>query len=74
MTSDRNAKENFAQWNYKADAGTVHIGPMAQDFHADFGVGPDDRHVATLDTECENAELTKQNEEILQRLRALEAK
>lgn len=66
-TSDRNAKENFAavdpqavlarvaampvsRWNFKADA-TPHIGPMAQDFHAAFGVGPDDKHIATVDAD-----------------------
>lgn len=36
-------------WNYKADAATRHIGPMAQDFYSAFGVGPDDRHIAVVD-------------------------
>src|SRR5262249_47287609 len=39
----------ISQWNFKADAGTTHIGPMAQDFYAAFGVGPDDKHIATVD-------------------------
>jgi hypothetical protein len=39
-------------WNYKAQAPTVrHIGPMAQDFHAAFGVGEDDRHISTVDAD-----------------------
>ncbi len=40
-----------SQWNYKDDAGARHIGPMAQDFHAAFGVGPDDKHIATVDAD-----------------------
>jgi len=41
----------LSEWNYKADTATRHIGPMAQDFHAAFGVGPDDRHIATVDAD-----------------------
>ena len=64
-TSDRNLKEKFApvdslkvlarvanlpitSWNFKNDS-TRHIGPMAQDFYATFNVGPDDKHIATVD-------------------------
>jgi hypothetical protein len=28
-----------------------YIGPMAQDFHAAFGLGYDDKHISTLDTD-----------------------
>jgi hypothetical protein len=38
-------------WNFKTDAGTRHIGPMAQDFHSAFNVGTDDKHIATVDEE-----------------------
>lgn len=39
-------------WNYKDDnEKTRHIGPMAQDFYAAFGVGADDRHIATVDAD-----------------------
>jgi hypothetical protein len=38
-----------SRWNYKNDPGTAHIGPMAQDFYAAFGVGPDDKHITTVD-------------------------
>jgi hypothetical protein len=41
----------IAEWNFKADPGTRHVGPMAQDFHAAFGVGPDDKHIATVDAD-----------------------
>ena len=39
------------EWNYKTDSGAVqHIGPMAQDFHAAFGLdGADDRHISVVD-------------------------
>ena len=63
--SDVNRKENFGAvdgadvlarlaevpvttWNYKGDA-VKHVGPMAQDFHAAFEVGEDERHIASLD-------------------------
>jgi hypothetical protein len=40
----------IATWNRKTDDPSVrHIGPMAQDFAAIFGLGDDDRHIAVLD-------------------------
>jgi hypothetical protein len=37
-------------WNSTSDDASVrHIGPMAQDFAALFGVGADDRHIHPLD-------------------------
>jgi len=36
-------------WNYKHDPDRRYIGPMAQDFHAGFGLGHDDKHLTTLD-------------------------
>jgi hypothetical protein len=37
-------------WSYKAQPGDKHIGPVAQDFHAAFGLnGTDDKHIATVD-------------------------
>ncbi|MBL9126240.1 MAG: tail fiber domain-containing protein [Verrucomicrobiales bacterium] len=41
----------IATWNYKQDPDVRHVGPMAQDFHAAFGVGPDDKHIATVDAD-----------------------
>jgi len=39
-------------WRYRAQHGDyLHIGPMAQDFHAAFGVGPDERHISTVDAD-----------------------
>lgn len=37
-------------WNYKTDDPSIrHIGPMAQDFAAAFGVGEDDKHIHSVD-------------------------
>jgi hypothetical protein len=41
----------LATWNYKTDPSTQHMGPVAQDFHAAFGVGPYDKHIATVDAD-----------------------
>ena len=39
-------------WNYKTqDPSIRHIGPTAQDFHAAFGVGPDDKKITTIDAD-----------------------
>jgi hypothetical protein len=38
-------------WNYTHDPNRRYIGPMAQDFHAAFGLGADDKHISTLDTD-----------------------
>ncbi len=63
--SDRNAKRDItevdpqavlekvaalpiATWRYK-QADELHMGPMAQDFSAAFGLGPDDKHIALTD-------------------------
>jgi hypothetical protein len=38
-----------SRWNYKQDTRSEHIGPMAQDFYAAFKVGPDEKHITTID-------------------------
>ncbi len=46
----RVARLPIETWNYRGqDPPIRHIGPMAQDFAAAFGVGPDDRHIDLLD-------------------------
>ena len=64
-SSDRTVKERFEavdprevlalvatlpieRWSYKGEP-VRHLGPMAQDFAAAFGLGADDRHIFTLD-------------------------
>lgn len=39
----------IAEWNYIGDSGNRHIGPMAEDFHASFGLGSDAEHIAPKD-------------------------
>lgn len=41
----------LTRWNYKTSPGVEHIGPMAQDFQAAFGLGADDKHIATVDAD-----------------------
>ncbi len=42
----------IATWNYKAqDESIRHIGPMAQDFSAAFGVGEKETMITTLDAD-----------------------
>jgi hypothetical protein len=42
----------ITSWNYKNQNPSIrHIGPMAQDFYAAFGVGQDDTHISTLDAD-----------------------
>ena len=36
-------------WNYKSDPSSEHLGPVAQDFHANFGLGRDCTSIATVD-------------------------
>jgi hypothetical protein len=48
----RLAEVPIQTWNYKAeDPADRHLGPVAQDFHAAFGLGQDDQHISTIDAE-----------------------
>ncbi len=39
-------------WSYKSQKESIrHIGPMAQDFYAAFGLGEDDKHISTIDAD-----------------------
>ena len=77
------------EWNYKDDAvDKKHIGPMAQDFHAAFGLdGADEKHISVVDEggvalaaiqglnqklEIENAKLQQQNDSLARRLDELQ--
>lgn len=39
----------ITRWAYKADPSAEHIGPVAQDFRAAFGLGSDDKSIAMVD-------------------------
>jgi hypothetical protein len=80
---DKVASLPIARWSYKTERGVRHVGPMAQDFYAAFGVGEDDKHITSIDEDgvalaaikalhAENAQLRAQQEMMereLQRLR-----
>ncbi|HOW97781.1 MAG TPA: tail fiber domain-containing protein [Kiritimatiellia bacterium] len=40
-----------ATWNFKDDTSGTHLGPMAQDFHAAFGLGNTERGIFTVDAD-----------------------
>ena len=42
---------SITRWHYTNDPATPHLGAVAQDFHAAFAVGPDDKHIATVDAD-----------------------
>jgi hypothetical protein len=46
---DKVAALPVAEWSYTSERGVRHLGPMAQDFYAAFGVGEDDRHITAID-------------------------
>jgi hypothetical protein len=42
----------LATWNYRSqDKSIRHLGPMAQDFHAAFQLGEDEKHITTVDAD-----------------------
>ncbi|NBC96009.1 MAG: hypothetical protein GVY27_06610 [Deinococcus-Thermus bacterium] len=46
------AQVPMATWRYAGDeAGATHLGPMAEDFHAVFGLGADPARIATIDAD-----------------------
>ncbi|MDI6804430.1 MAG: tail fiber domain-containing protein [Bacteroidota bacterium] len=73
------------QWSYLSQNPNIeHIGPMAQDFYAIFGLGDDEKTISTIDPAGvalaaiqgliqENKELQTKNEELSNRLTELEA-
>ena len=80
----------ITEWQYKADSARIeHLGPMAQDFHAAFGLnGADDKHISVVDEggvalvaiqglneklESDNAQLKQENSLLAKRLDELEA-
>ena len=46
---DKVAALPISRWSYKSEHGVRHVGPMAQDFYAAFGVGADDKHITSID-------------------------
>ena len=79
---DALARMPVYRWRWKTEAeGNRHIGPMAQDFHAAYGLnGDNDRHLLSVDTngvalaaiQGLNAKLERENAELRAQLAALD--
>jgi hypothetical protein len=41
----------ISQWSYRSEKETRHLGPMAQDFRALFGLGSDEKAIGTVDAD-----------------------
>jgi hypothetical protein len=70
---DKVAVLPVSEWSYTAERGVRHVGPMAQDFYAAFGVGEDNRDITSIDEDgvalaaikalhAENARLHDENQ------------
>jgi hypothetical protein len=38
-------------WRYRGEDDTIHLGPVAEDFRAAFGLGDDERYIGTIDAD-----------------------
>jgi len=47
----RVARLPISTWTYNSQPGVRHMGPMAQDFRAGFGLGTDERSISTVDAD-----------------------
>jgi hypothetical protein len=64
----------IAEWNFKEFPGARHLGPMAQDFHAAFGLGHDEKSIATVDADgVALAAIQGLNEKLEEKERRIEA-
>ncbi len=74
----------ISSWNYKNSPEGEHIGPMAEDFKAAFGLAGDGKSIGTVDADgvalaaiqglnAKLEQLSQENAELHQRLRALES-
>jgi hypothetical protein len=48
---ERTASLKLKEWSYKTEAGITHVGPMAEDFHQAFGLGPSEKSISTVDAD-----------------------
>ena len=48
---ERLSRIPISTWNFIGGDGARHMGPMAQDFYAAFGLGTDDKHISTVDAD-----------------------
>jgi len=67
-------------WRYRSEDGAIHMGPVAEEFRATFGLGLDGEHIATVDADGValaaiqglNAKLDAANRVLEQRVAVLE--
>jgi len=75
---DRLNELTVFEWSYKAAPDRRHMGPMAEDFHALFGLGADEKHLAPSDVTgvalAAVKELSEQLKEKDRRIAELEAR
>lgn len=69
----------ISTWNFiDNDNKTKHMGPMAQDFYAAFGLGGDDKHISTVDADgvafAAIQELNKRNQALSSENASLQSK
>lgn len=73
----------ITEWSYRNEPEDRHVGPMAEDFYAIFGLGPDNRHINSTDLaglalaaakalDMENDILRRENSELRERVNRLE--
>jgi hypothetical protein len=81
---DKVAALPINRWSYITERGVRHVGPMAQDFYAAFGVGEDDKHITSIDEDgvalaaikalhAENVQLRARQEKMQRQLQRLDA-
>jgi hypothetical protein len=71
----------LSQWSYRNEPTVRHLGPVAQDFRAAFGLGEDERTISTVDSagvalaaiQGLNAKLERENAALRERLERIEA-
>lgn len=80
---DRVSELSITTWSYKSNKdGVKHMGPMAQDLYAAFGLGADDKHISTVDADgvalaaiqALNEKLQKDNEDLRKGYSELESR
>jgi hypothetical protein len=86
---DAVAALELSTWQYRHNGGATHMGPMAEEFHAAFGLGADDEHIATVDADgvafaaiqglverldTENEALRAESEQLREQIRAVESR
>ena len=82
---DRIVALPISEWSYKDAPNQRHLGPMAQDFHAAFGLGRNNTGISTLDTagvalagikalKWQNDRLAAENASLKDRVEAMESR